>query len=306
MQTTAQQANRWQIRDIHVRYLKSAQGEEVPYAEVFENGLALDHQWAVVTEDNVCVAQRSSGRMIGIRSMCLVQARRTPGGGYIFLSVPSQPEKGSIGFPEEGTIDGEDITVQMSKDQVQAVVQGPQAAEWITSVLAPERPGKYKIVRMSETYQRPSSRGGGWQRFHDGYPITIITTNTHDDIMNRIEDPSKRVSIDRWRATLVVEPLEPSTAPEPFAEDHFDLARSGPAVYRGQTLCYRCPMPAINQFTAVQEKEPIVTAATYRRGEHIGLTDKENAQRVFVSRNFTVERPGIVLMGMELEILQAS
>lgn len=261
-------------------------GRWIPLTEavVTERGIEHDCCWMVVEKKSgMFVAQRqAAGLGIPIRSMSQVLAEIV--GNHLRIRVPYGKDRRTIYLPAAGMKNGQEREVQIWKDKCPGLDQGDEIADLLTEFLGQERPGTYRLVRIPDDYKRPSKQGGGFQAYHDGYPITIDTVASGVLLNTLLANKGEAcIPPTQFRTSITVE--------YPFGraheEDEFEIVELGGLRLVGQTLCQRCSVPAIDQETSVQNTEPNITLGSYRRGKYLDMTG-EDANKIFWSRNFTI------------------
>ncbi|MES2088197.1 MAG: MOSC domain-containing protein [Patescibacteria group bacterium] len=274
-------------------------------------GFDYDRRWVVVGEGNMFVAQRRAslpvplpgavvdaltplGLGIEVRILCQVQ----PTLFYDELLVHA-PNMRSLHLPLAGKKGMEEkITVWRDRELL-AIDQGDEAASWFSEFLSRERPGEYRLMRMTDGCQRQSKGGTALQGFHDGYPFMMISDESLGDLNRRLHEkhfaplPANRFRPDIWLRGC-----------PPYYEDRLRRIRIGDVIFDGKALCDRCPITCIDQVTAVRGKEPLVTLATYRRGRDKDVSVFEKPNAVFFGRYFDHQNSGVVMVGDEVEILE--
>jgi uncharacterized protein YcbX len=266
------------IAELHCYPIKSCRGIVLKKAEVGTMGLRYDRQWMIVDEHGMFVAQReSNGRGISIASLCRLETAFA--GAELELRAPDMP---TLYIPLSGI--GEDAKIVRIWDTAcKAYDQGADVAAWLTQYLSRERPGNYRLVRMSEHEHRISHQGEGQLAFADGYPFLVTSEASLADLNRRL---AEQLPMNRFRPNIVL------SGCEPYAEDTIDRFGVGGIAFTGGPLCVRCPITTTNQLTAVRGKEPLRTLATYRR----------TPEGVIFGRNFNHRGTGMIAVGDRVEI----
>jgi uncharacterized protein len=270
------------VSGIFYHPVKSAKSKSLARAEIGVRGILHDREWMVVNERGMFVAQRQSSEAgVELRTICMVDA--TIQGGRLVLNAPGLS---SISVPLDGP-ETPEVEVQVWKHHARGIDQGEEVSRWLSEFLGKERPGKYRLMRMSNHHVRRASMGESQLAFADGYPFLIISQASLDDLNTRL---SETLPMNRFRPNIVLEGCSP------FQEDHLALIKIGNVLLEGQGLCARCPITTTNQDTAERGKEPLRTLSTYRR--HPGGEDG-----VVFGRNFNHFNFGTITMGDTVQIL---
>jgi uncharacterized protein YcbX len=118
----------------------------------------------------------------------------------------------------------------------------------------------------------------------DGYPLTIISQASLDDLNSRLKSP---VSMNRFRPNLVF------SGGVAFEEDNLEFFKINNVEFIGAKLCSRCNITTINQENASVSSEPLKTLSQYRR--------KDN--KVQFGMNLLLQQEGRIKVGYRIEML---
>ena len=266
------------VSGLHIYPVKACGGISVTEAVVTPRGFRHDRNWMFVDERGMFVAQRE-GRRLGaeIPSVCLI--RTALDDTALTLTAPSMPPL-RVPFDRSGV----ELPVTIWDDRLPAIDQGGDAEAWATEFLSRERPGRYRLVRMSDAQHRGAKIGAAEVAFNDAYPFLVISERSLSDLNTHLAEP---LPMNRFRPNIVL-----SGAP-PYLEDRLDRFRIGAVEFSGTTRCLRCPTTTTNQDTAGRGKEPLRTLATYRK----------EADGVVFGRNFNHSGTGLVKAGVNIEML---
>ncbi|HYF05159.1 MAG TPA: MOSC N-terminal beta barrel domain-containing protein [Patescibacteria group bacterium] len=277
------------VAGLYVYPLKSARGISLKNAVVGPMGIRYDRQWVVTSEHGEFVAQRSdAGKGVGIKSMCLIRTEFRD--RNLVLTAPGM---GSLSVPLEG-VDGPSVPVRVWKSSTSGIYQGSLASKWVTEYLSKERPGKYRLVRMSEKTIRAPKLGSGQLAYADAYSFLVISLSSLDDLNTRLTRAGHAaIPMDRFRPNITL------YGAVWYEEDRLSEFEIGSVKFYGQTLCVRCPITQTDQLTGVRHKtEPLRTLATYRRHPHGGVVFGKN----FNHKGFGVISVGDLLKNVQKEI----
>ena len=260
--------------------LKGARGIQLKEAEVAKRGLLHDREWMVADEEGNFIAQRGdSGMGIEVRAVAHIEPAVVQ--NRLVLNGP-----GMRSLLVKRTLEPRTAEVKMWKDTCQALDEGDEAAEWLTTYLGKERPGKYRLVRIAEADGRMSPEKVAAVGFADAYPFLVLSWASLEDLNSRLRF---KMLMDRFRPNIIVE------GAEPYAEDAWQRFRASGVLFEGGTLCERCAVTTTNQQTLERGKEPLATLATYRRGATGG---------VVFGRNFAHRSTGLLRAGDPIEVLE--
>ncbi len=273
-------------------------------------GIRYDRQWLIVDEHNMFVAQRRGslpaplrsverlavaaltplGLGVEVRSLCQISARLA--GDDLVITAPGMS---ALVVPAGGHA-GTEQSVSVWRDgDLAAVDQGKEAAVWFSEFISRERPGWYRLMRMSETCERRTKDRGALIGFHDAFPFMVYSEESLTLLNQKlIEAGAPSVPHDRFRANLLFRGA--------FAhwEDSFRFIKVGAILFEGMTLCDRCPIIDTDQTTAARGTAVQAMLATYRRGSDLGVKG-DKAHKIHFGRNCNHHACGCIHVGDVVE-----
>jgi uncharacterized protein YcbX len=267
------------VKELFCYPVKSCRGISLSSAFVDQRGFQYDRRWMIVNEEGMFVSQRAGtkGRGVGVKRLCLIETAFE--GENLVLRNPMS----EFSLPLGG-LGGDLRFVRIWNDDVLAVDQGDEVAEWLSNFLSHERPDNYRLVRMPEREVRHAHTGNSEVAFADGYPFLMISQASLDDLNSRLKVP---VPMDRFRPNIVLDGCEP------YAEDALEKFWIGSTEFTAAKPCVRCAIITTDQATAQRGTEPLATLATYRRTE----------EGVVFGMNFGHRGNGRIRVGDAIEIL---
>ncbi|KAK9508664.1 hypothetical protein O3M35_006170 [Rhynocoris fuscipes] len=174
--------------------------------------------------------------------------------------------------------DGEQDNIDMRKENIRTIDCGDELSSWISKILLGKneglRVGYWPDVRRDvsqvykdqlEVYKNMSNEFTG--AYSDLSSFLIVNQSSVDDLNTKIGDVKNYVTVDNFRANIIV-----SGAP-PYAEDEWKWIKIGDkAVFKPYKPCTRCVLTTINPETLEKSKnyEPVKTLKSYRQ-----YTDKD-------------------------------
>jgi uncharacterized protein YcbX len=263
-----------QISDLFIYPIKSLGGIAVNEAVVTDRGFAYDRRWMLIDSHNRFLSQRQ------IPKMALLKVAFTATG----LSITYAPVNTNIEIPfESQTSQFAEVSVWDDVCTGQYVSQ--EADEWFSNILnIPCR-----LVFMPDETLRQVDRKyaaeGMITSFADAFPMLLISQASLDDLSRRVGWP---VSMNRFRPNIVY------TGGNPYAEDELAHFTIGNIDFYGVKLCARCPIPGIDQDTAISGKEPIKTLSAYRRRQN----------KIYFGQNLIHSGTGVLKLGDTLQVLE--
>jgi hypothetical protein len=227
--------------------IKACRGQATDAAFVERRGLRHDRRFMIVDLRGRFLTQRD------VPALALVVPKLTD--TSLGLSAPNMP---GLSLPVAASGPMKLVSVWGS-DAVEAIDQGDEAAEWLSSYLEVSA----RLVYMPMESIRPVNRQYAVRpddhvSFADGYPILIASQESLDNLNARLESP---LPMDRFRPNLVV------AGCPPFEEDIWKRIRIGEVELAIVKPCARCEVTTIDQATALRSREPLETLATFRRAD---------------------------------------
>lgn len=235
--------------------VKSCAGTALEAAELDAFGLIADRRWMVVQPDGVFLTQRKLPKMALIRPHLMNEGLCLEAPGMSALEVPAPPSCAPA------------VRVTVWNSTCQAVDAGDQAARWLSDFLEAE----CRLVGIDDRFQRRVNPEFALDddsvSFADGFPLLLTNSASLEDLNRRLTDP---LPMDRFRPNLVI------SGALPFAEDRWECIKIGKVTFHLVKPCARCVVTTVDQATAQQGEEPLVTLAGYRRAEDGGILFGQN------------------------------
>lgn len=260
------------VSELYVYPVKSLGGIMVNEAQVTPTGFDHDRRWMLVDENCRFISQRE------VPQMALLQVGIQTGG----LSITHKITHASFIIPFGAT--GPEVSVTIWDDTCLAQYVSAAVDEWFTSVLGIN----CRLVYMpAETKRHVDPRyapAGAITSFSDAYPFLVIGQASLDDLNSRL---TKALPINRFRPNIVF------TGGQPYEEDLLGHFTIGNINFYGVKLCDRCPIPTIDQSSAVRGKEPLRTLAGYRK--------KDN--KILFGQNLVHNGSGEISVGDSMQII---
>lgn len=261
----------FRVKSIHIYPLKSARGLSLEAVELDRFGPQGDRRWMLVDERGRFVSQRESAAMARLGAVPRAEGIRLQWGS----------ETLDVATPAAGEL----RETSVWDDTVLARDAGGDAASWLSARL--QLP--VRLVYMPEDCRRyvdaSYASGAETVSFADGFPLLLVSDAALDSLNSRLSQP---VSLDRFRANLVVEGCEA------HAEDDWKRVRIGEMVFEVAKPCARCAVPALDQETGEKHPELLRVLSSYRRRED---------RMVYFGQNLLYPEPGRVAVGDLVEVL---
>lgn len=232
------------IAALNVYPVKSAAGVPLAEADMTPDGLRHDRTFMLVRPDGRHLSQRE------VPGLALVH----PAYDGEKLTV-SSPLADAPLICEAAGGPPRDVTVH--RRPCQGIDQGDDAAGWFSDALGLS----CRLVRFTGT--RPTMRGGGTLAYADGYPVSVLSQESLDDLNRRTAGP---LPMNRFRPNVVLSGLGP------YGEDGVTRLR-GAAEIELIKPCGRCVIVNTDQETAERSPTALRALATYRTGRFDGYRE---------------------------------
>lgn len=259
------------LEQIRVHPIKSCRPVLRTSAQVEARGLRHDRRYMVVDRTGTFVTLRTLPQLSLID--VVIES------DHYDVALPDGP---SFQIPWTLT-EGPWVRVGVWGDAVVArehTVAGELLSDWAGVAL--------RLVFMDEQESERNLPGGAGQvSFADAFPLLCVSSETVDDISDRV---GRRMETSRFRPNLVV------SAGRPYAEDQFASVRIGQVTFRGASLCSRCVATTIDPADATMGTEPLTTLATYRRFD----------RSVYVGVNLIPDADGAIRVGDPVHVLTSA
>ena len=173
---------------LYVYPVKSCRGIALTTAQLDDWGLQFDRNWMVVNAAGRFLSQRELPQMAQIETAMSADSLHLNAPGAPPLQLPLAAQH------------GETLSVQIWRDQTQAIDQGEAAAVWFSQVLGQS----VRLVRIGTGYSRPVTPvqpAAAEVSFADGYPLLLISEASLADLNARLPQP---LPMDRFRPNFVV------------------------------------------------------------------------------------------------------
>lgn len=177
--------------------------------------------------------------------------------------------------------------VQLWDDEIWAVDQGGEAADWFSAAIGE----RCRLVWFGPGSERPldpawSPRPDAETAFADGYPLLLTLEESLADLNRRIDDP---VPMNRFRPNVVV-----AGAPA-WSEDGWRGLAIGTMRFLAVKPCARCQVPTTDQETGVRHprQEPLRTLAAFHTIPGLGA---------IFGQNLVPDAPGVLRVGDPLHL----
>lgn len=253
------------ILSLHTYPVKSCAGMDHARIHIDQGGLHQDRQWVVVDGQGVFMTQRQHARMALIRP-------GFDGDGNLTLDAPGMPTAHiPTGAPSR---DAAPIDVRIWRSNTLGADEGDEAAAWFSAFL--QTPCRLLHVHPKAQRLASPEHVHAWRSRHgdlapavpprhafgfaDGFPFLVANQQSLDALNQRLQAKGLApVPMDRFRPNIVVQGLDA------YEEDYLAGMRTAGMTFAFVKRCARCPIPNIDQATAIQAAEPGITLAEHRQ-----------------------------------------
>jgi len=232
------------VSKLTVYPLKSAQGINLDQINYQQRGPQFDREWMVINSKNRFLSQRE------FPLMCLIKTQIT--NKELILTAPEK-EPLIIDFNNRHF---KDQTVEVWKDQVDALDCGAEAANWISSYLDT----RCRLVTMPGDTQRLVDNNYANNKetvsFADGFPSLILSQASLDDFNTKLDQP---ITMAHFRPNIVIDDCSA------YAEDSWQAIKINDITFSLVKPCSRCIIPAIEPDTGKKRMDVVKALSAHRR-----------------------------------------
>lgn len=277
------------VSELYVYPIKSCQGIKLQQAEVTAKGFRWDREMMVISRRGKFLTQRQFPQ--------LAKAQITLIGDRISLSTEDNSLP-TLSFTP--SLEGEEIAVEIWRDNTTAIDQGDELAAWFHKLLELDPNKECRLVRQSAKHIRKvrhklSVNKGNPVSFADGYPFLLTATASLAELNRRIaeiyQEAAPIITMNHFRPNIVVE------TENAFEEDNWKIIQLGDLKFAVVKPCSRCIITTIDQKNGIKNnlKEPLRTLGSFRQfGD----------QGVMFGENMMPYKEGILKVGDTLDILE--
>lgn len=262
--------------------IKGCKGWALENATLTKRGIAFDRHFMIVNAEGRFQTQRELPKMATIEPHLNSGTLTLKAQGIESLTV-KHTDKGIV----ESVIVWDSVC--------NAVSQGKEAAEWLSTVLGAD----VHLVAMEREFHRVldaeyARSEADTTGFADGYPMLLVSEASLESLNSRlVETGSEPVPMSRFRPNIVVRGCDA------FAEDsweHFSINnKTGALEMYGVKPCGRCIVTTIDQETGTKTgAEPIATLKKFRRSS--------DGAKVLFGQNVIHASLGQIAVGDEVEV----
>lgn len=234
---------------LNLHPVKSTAIRPVDAAYVEPAGLRGDREWMIVDAAGDMVSAREVDQLFRI----VADSPATGGGAGLRLSADGH-EPIEVATPYDGRL----VPARLfTRPHTQVRHADPAADDWLSRVLGRD---DLHLVWCHDPSQRDLnpefSRAGDHARFQDGYPVTLASRTSVEQLGRWMGSP---LPAQRFRSNILID------GGDPFAEDDWQRIGVGAVDFRVAKAVDRCVMTTIDPQTLERSKEPIATLARHRR-----------------------------------------
>ncbi|WP_165495057.1 MOSC domain-containing protein [Actinomadura roseirufa] len=254
------------VAELNIFPIKSAGAVPVTESELTAQGLRHDRAFMLVRPSGRHLSQREVRRLALLR----------PAYDGVKLTVHAPAAAVPLVHEE---VDGPAWDVTVHRRPCQGIDQGDEAASWFTAVLGVP----CRLVRFTGT--RPTRLGDGTLTFADGYPVSVLSAESLDDLNRRVD---VALPMSRFRPNIVLRGLGA------YGEDGVVGLRGGGAEIELVRPCGRCVIINVDQETAERGPAPLRALGRYRTGRF------RDEQGIMFGRLGVPRVPGFLRVGDRL------
>lgn len=252
------------ILSLHTYPVKSCAGITHTKVAISQSGLFLDRQWVIVDGNGVFLTQRQHAKM------ALIQPALQK--GDLTLSAPGVPDV--LVSWLTNTAEPTQVPVRIWAADTLGFDEGDAVANWLTRFLGLP----CRLLRVHPEAERYASleHVQNWRAKHgdlmpdfparhrfgfaDAFPFLITNQRSLDELNRRLQAKGQAaVPMNRFRPNIVLQGLDA------YEEDYLASIKVGRMTLAQVKRCARCPIPNIDQATALSASEPGLTLAGHRQ-----------------------------------------
>ncbi len=252
------------ILSLHTYPVKSCAGITHTQSPISQGGLPFDRQWVIVNGNGVFLTQRQHAKM------ALIQPALH--NGDLTLSSPGMPDVLVPWLTD--TAEPTQVPVRIWAADTLGFDEGDTVANWLTRFLGLP----CRLLRVHPEAQRYASleHVQNWRAKHsdlipnfpvqhrfgfaDGFPFLITNQGSLDELNRLLQAKGQApVPMNRFRPNIVLQGLDA------YEEDYLASLTVGLSTFALVKRCARCPIPNIDQATALSANEPGLTLAEHRQ-----------------------------------------
>lgn len=246
------------ITELNIFPVKSLAGISLKQSTLGVKGLSFDRHWMLTDNNGQFLSQRK------LPQMALIKTHLTD--SELILSKTGQADL----VIKLADIPEQNKQVTVWRDQLMARQESEQCSIWLQQALALDKAHRPHLVRMDNKVERLVEPDfcfveGPRTDFADAYPYLLTSTESLHSLNAQLtEDGAKPVTMDRFRANIVVEGMA-----YPWQEHDIDTIADSNGFFSLalRKPCQRCPIPTIDQVTGTKPdpKQPLSTLTKINR-----------------------------------------
>ncbi|MEO6959168.1 MAG: MOSC N-terminal beta barrel domain-containing protein [Burkholderiaceae bacterium] len=251
------------ISGLYTYPVKSCAGIPHTDSPITQAGLAFDRRWVMVDHRGIFMTQRTCARV------ALIRPRIAP--DRLTLDAPGMPTITILSTANGST--PAQIPVRIFDTDTIGSDEGDDVAQWLSQFLHV----RCRLLRMHPQAARIASpeyvdrwidKNNAWATnfparhvfgFADAFPFLVINQASLNELNQQLEGKGQAaVPMNRFRPNIVLQGLPA------YDEDYLSGMRINGMTFAFVKRCARCPIPNINQETAVSADEPNLTLMANR------------------------------------------
>jgi uncharacterized protein YcbX len=251
------------ILSLHSYPVKSCAGIDHTLASISQSGLHMDRQWVIVDKKGLFMTQRQYARMALIQPGFLSDDLTLHAPGMPAITVPwlidtSEPRQVPVRIWQSDTLgfdEGDEVAAWLSGflGLTCRLLRVHPEAERIAS---PQHVQDWRLKHYDTAADFPVKHSFG---FADGFPFLVANQGSLDELNRRLRAKGQPpVPMNRFRPNIVLQGLDA------YEEDYLSGMRVRNMGFAFVKRCARCPIPNIDQATAISASEPGITLAEHR------------------------------------------
>lgn len=303
------------VKQLNVYPIKGCKPVTVESAACLGTGLPYDRHWMVVRADSgKFLTQRQIPKLCQVCVSLPPEAllatgwgKLQPGAALVVSASGMSQLQVPLTDPAAPAAPAQLKNVTVWEWSGVAADEGDEAAAWFSKFLGqPVRlvrhlhsSGLPQTVRPTD----PEFAPGHAVKFADGYPLLVSCEENLQDLNSHLSSSgSSPLPMNRFRPNVVLAGFEGGA----WADDAWGDVAVGSVQLSYVKPCSRCKVTTIDQETAEEGKEPLVTLGQFRSGKVLGWAAQRKSwtHDVFFGWNAAVLQQGTISVGDTVTVTQ--
>ena len=247
------------VTSLYYYPIKSCRGISVTEADCSEYGITYDRHWAILDRGGIVMKLTARPELALVIPTMLENSMKVEAPNMEPLNVP-------LNLDHVAEKDRKYVDLNFRGLEGSALHVSNEADEWFSKYL-----GKPHSLVMFDSSCKPRylqnhAKYGALPLVKESDKVAFAEVCplllTSEDSLQVLNERCTKIQcqMQRFRSNIII------TGADAFAEDSWKLVKIGDAIFRCVKKCGRCPLPNVDPFTAVRDKdEPLKTLKEFRQ-----------------------------------------